>query len=404
MPERIRPQNGRVRLDHAATTPLSPAARQAWLEASGVDGNPSSVHASGRAARAILEDARERIAATLGVDAVEVVLTSGGTESLNLALKGLWWARAAGTRRILLPDGEHHATIDAVGWLEDREHAVVTRVPLDARGRLRPDAVREALGDGSDVALATMLAAGNETGTVQPVAAVAALCADRGVPLVVDAVAAYGRMPLDVGALRRAAGGGIAAVAVSAHKIGGPAGVGALVVSRDAAPVALVHGGGQQRGLRSGTEDHAAAAAFAAAAEDSVRRLAAERERQAGLAERLIAGVDALDAGVVVNSPRDVAERLPGIVHLAVPGAQGDSLMLLLDAAGIDVSTGSACRAGVTEPSHVLLAMGRSTADALGALRVSLGATSTEDDVDALLAALPDAIAAARRAGLVSLG
>ncbi|WP_314149324.1 aminotransferase class V-fold PLP-dependent enzyme, partial [uncultured Leifsonia sp.] len=245
-----------VYLDHAATTPMRPEAVAAFTGALGVVGNPSSIHSQGQQARRMLEEAREAVAATLGCDPVEVVFTSGGTEAINLAVKGMYWARNADAARprVLVPGGEHHATVDTVEWLERAEGARPHWLPLDAEGRILPPS----FAGSEDVALLTMLAVNNEVGTVQPVAALAADARAAGVPVHVDAVAAYGHQPIDF------AGLGVDALSVSAHKIGGPVGIGALVLARSSALVPLIHGGGQQRQVRSGTQDVAAAVAFAA--------------------------------------------------------------------------------------------------------------------------------------------
>lgn len=392
-----------VYLDHAATTPLRPEARDAWVETAASQGNPSSVHEAGQAARRTLEDARERIAATLGCDPIEVVFTSGGTESVNLALKGLWWARRAGSDAIVLPDGEHHATLDTVGWLAQPPGggARVVPVPVDRHARIDPALFADACA-GADVSLATAVVANNESGTLNDAVALSRAAADAGVPLHLDAVAAFGHVPVDVAGWRGDAPGpaGLVCTSVSAHKIGGPAGVGALVVSRHCTPSPLLHGGGQQRGLRSGTQDVAGAVAFAVAAELAVAELAREQDRIAALRDRLLAG---LRGAVPGAKPLGDPERhLPGTMQVLFPEARGDTLLFLLDQAGIAVSTGSACQAGVTEPSHVVRAMGYGPGEAQSVLRFSLGRTSTVADVDALLAALPDAharaAAAARRA------
>ncbi len=388
-----------VYLDHAATTPMRPEAIAAYAEALGVVGNPSSIHSQGQHARRLLEDARETVAGTLGCDPVEVVFTSGGTEAVNLAVKGLFWARNAEGRRrpvVLVPGGEHHATVDTVEWLVRHEGAVERELPLDGEGRIRLADTREALvRNGEEAALLTFLWVNNEVGTVQPVRALADAAAAAGVPVHVDAVAAYGHLPIDFASL------GVSALSVSAHKIGGPVGIGALVLSRSAQVVPLIHGGGQQRQVRSGTQDVAAAVSFAVAARAAHTELSAESARLSALRDRLIGGIRAaVPEAVLSGPPEGHPDRSPSNVHFTFPGAQGDSLLFLLDMAGISVSTGSACQAGIPEPSHVLIAMGRDEQDARSALRFTLGSTSTEADVDALLAALPGAYRSAARAGL----
>jgi cysteine desulfurase len=386
-----------VYLDHAATTPMLPAAIAAYAQALSVVGNPASIHSQGQNAKRMLEEAREKVAASVGSDPIEVVFTGGGTEAVNLGIKGLYWARAP-RPRILVPGGEHHATLDTVEWLGDHDNAIVEWLPVDELGRVDLDALRTSIEvDPASVALVTLLAANNEVGTIQPVKEVAAIAARHGIPVHVDAVSAYGHVPIDFALLRKA---GVSALSVSAHKIGGPVGIGALVLSRTANVVPLIHGGGQQRQVRSGTQDVAAAVAFAVAATDAVQNLPDENERLRSLRDQLVAGVSRLVPGAVLNGDSSPDGRLPGNAHFSFPGCEGDSLLFLLDAAGVCVSTGSACQAGIPEPSHVLAAMGRSAGESRGALRITLGRTSSSEDVGALLEALPGAYAQASRAGL----
>lgn len=393
----------RAYLDHAATTPMRAEARAAWLEASEIVGNASSIHGAGQDARRLLEDARDRLAAALDCQPIEVVFTSGGTESINLAIVGLLRSRRAATGRnvVVVPEGEHHATLDTVRWLESSGEAEARWVAIDAEARLDLSAWRAALVD-ERAALGTLLGANNEVGSLQPAAEASVAAADAGVPLHIDAVGTFGHVPLSFRGLRGEAqgGAGLVALSVSAHKVGGPVGVGALVVSRHVTLEALLHGGGQQRGLRAGTQDVAGAVAFSVAAELAVAELTAETARVSALRDELEARLRAEIPGVVVSAAD--ADRLPGHLHVVLPGAQGDSLLLLLDAAGVAVSTGSACQAGVPEPSHVLLAMGVAPDVAAGALRFTLGRASSASDVEALLAALPPAYDRARRAGLSS--
>ncbi|WP_368496765.1 cysteine desulfurase family protein [Herbiconiux sp. A18JL235] len=392
-----------VYLDHAATTPMLPVAREAYVDALGLVGNPSSIHSQGQQAKRMLEESREVVAASLGAEPIEVVFTSGGTESINLGVKGLYWARQKDSARpvVLLPGGEHHATVDAVEWLERHEGANVIVLPVDELGRLAPSVLEEALSvHGASVALVTLLWANNEVGTVQPVAELVAVAERFGVPVHIDAVAAYGYVPIDFGAV------GAALLSVSAHKIGGPVGVGALVVARRSEVEPLIHGGNQQR-VRSGTQDVAGATGFAAAARGVPGASGASAMGGAdtflvGLAalrDRLVAGVRAAVPEAVLRGDPSPEGRLPGNAHFTFPGCEGDSLLFLLDMAGFSVSTGSACQAGVPEVSHVLTAMGVPEAEARGALRFTLGHGTTEAEVDALVAALPAAYAAARKAG-----
>ena len=386
-----------IYLDHAATTPMLPEAIEAYTSALGIVGNPSSIHSQGQNAKRMLEEAREQVALSLGCDSIEVVFTSGGTESVNLAVKGLFWARNpagdAARPRILVPRGEHHATIDTVEWLERYENAILEWLPLDSIGRVSLDAVAAALERYDDIALVTLLWANNEVGTIQPVAEVVALADSYGVPVHADAVSAYQHLPIDF------ASSGLAALSVSAHKIGGPLGIGALALSRTATVVPLIHGGGQQRDVRSGTQDAPAAISFGVAARHPAPRLSALRDR-------VITGVLAAVPSATLRG--DPIDRLDNNAHFTFPACEGDSLLFLLDAAGFSVSTGSACQAGIPEASHVLLAMGLSEADARGALRITVGHTTTEADIDAFLAALPETVARATRAGFsdraVSIG
>ncbi len=385
-----------VYLDHAATTPLRAEARDAWLAAHEVPGNPSSIHGAGQAARRLLEDARDQLALVLGCQPIEIVFTSGGTEAANLALKGLWWSRPEGADAVVLPDGEHHATLDVVGWLAAAEHAAVRAVRLDTQGRIDSDAFSTAL---PGAAVATALVANNEVGTLQDVAGLASAASEAGVPLHLDAVSALGHVAVDFSGWRGAgsAPGGLAAMSVSAHKVGGPVGVGAAVVSRHARLTPLVHGGGQQRSLRAGTQDVAGAAAFAAAARAAEAERVAETVRLSALRDRLIDGIRAsIPAARLLGDP---VERLPGNAHVLFPDAAGETLLFLLDMAGIAVSTGSACQAGVAEPSHVVLALGLDDRAARSVLRFTLGYTSTPSDIDAVLARLPDAYARAVASG-----
>ncbi|WP_413248134.1 cysteine desulfurase family protein [Sinomonas flava] len=389
-----------VYLDHAATTPVTPAALAAYTAQIARGGNPSSLHAAGQSARRALEDARESLAASLGAHPTEVVFTSGGTEADNLAVKGLYWSRQAEDprrTRILCSGIEHHAVADTVEWLEAHEGAEAVWLPCDAAGETSLEALREEIArDPGAVALVALMWANNEVGTVQPVREAVRIAAEHGIPVHSDAVQAFGHLPVDFRA------SGLATMAVSGHKIGAPVGVGALVVRRDVVLTPVLHGGGQQRGLRSGTLDSAGAAAFAAAAHDAVAHLPEESRRLAGLRDRLLDGIAREVPDAVVSGPADRGEeaRLPGIAHLTFPGCEGDSLLFLLDMAGIATSTGSACTAGVPRPSHVLTAMGRTEDEARGAQRFSLGWNSTEADVDALLAAIGPAVAQARAAGM----
>jgi cysteine desulfurase len=383
-------------LDHAATTPMLPEAIEAYATTAGRVGNASSLHGAGRAARRSVEEARERVAAALGARPSEVIFTGGGTESDNLAVKGIFWSRHAddGVRtRVIATASEHHAVLDAVEWLGRFEGAHVSWLPVDPHGRVDPQGLRAELeAHPGEAAMITAMWANNEVGTVQPVAELAAVAAEFGVPLHTDAIQAVGQVPVDFAA------SGAAALTVTGHKLGGPAGVGALLLAREVSCTPLLHGGGQERDVRSGTLDVAGITSFAVAVEMAVKAQAEFATRVAALRDQLVAGVRAAVPDAVLNG--DPQLRLPANAHFSFPGCEGDALLLLLDAQDIACSTGSACSAGIAQPSHVLIAMGADDARARSTLRFSLGHTSTVDDVDALVAALPAAVERARRAGL----
>lgn len=387
----------RVYVDHAATSPLRESARDAWLAAQRQVGNASSVHEAGRTARRLIEDARDLTASLLGCDSVEVVFTSGGTESINLALKGLWWSRAD-RDAIVLPDGEHHATLEAVGWLAT-QGAAVRPVPLDGEGRIQPDDFANEL---EGAALATAIAANNEIGTINDVAALAARARQAGVPLHVDAVAALGTVPIRFSDWRGSAAGneGLVAVSLSGHKIGAPIGSGVLVAARAARLTPLLHGGAHQRGLRAGTEDAAGAAAFAAALQEAEGERDEYVERVAVLRDRLRRGISQAVPGAEFLGPR--ADRLPTNLHVLFPDALGETLLFLLDQSGVSASTGSACQAGVTEPSHVVRAIGRDERAARSVLRFTLGPETTSEDIDSVIAAVGPAYRRGRAASVRS--
>jgi cysteine desulfurase len=390
---------GTFYLDHAATTPMVPEAVEAMAARLGDVGNPSSLHASGRAARRLVEEARETLAEALGARPSEVLFTGGGTESDNLAVKGLYWQRRSedpDRRRILASAVEHHAVMDAVLWLAEHEGAVVEWLPVDPAGRVHPETLETALAaDPGSVALVTVMWANNEVGTVQPVEALAAVATSYDVPFHSDAVQAFGALPIDFAA------SGLDAMTVTGHKVGGPLGAGLLVLGRSVDLVPVLHGGGQERDVRSGTLDTPAIVGLAAAAEVAVKRRAERAERIAGLRDDLVRRVlEVVPDAVLGGDPRLTSEhRLPGNAHFSFPGCEGDALLLLLDARGIECSTGSACSAGVPQPSHVLLAMGVPEALARGSLRFSLGHTSAQADVDAVAEAIGPVVERARRAG-----
>lgn len=380
-----------IYLDYAASAPVRPEAREAFVSALAVSGNPSSIHRDGQRARQLVEDARAVIASSLGCDPIEIVFTSGGTESVNLGITGLFRARHEADpqrMRIIVPEAEHHATMDTVEALAKHEGAVIDWIPVDSLGRISVDAWGEALERSPEtIAVATFLWANNEVGTIQPVAQLAALAEAAGVPVHVDAVAAYGH--LDVCILP-----GITTLSVAGHKVGSVPGIGALFVSRAAKLQALIHGGGQQRELRSGTQSAALASSLAAAVSASEQGADIEegrlREIRHDLVQRIREDID----GVTLTG--DLTDRLENNVHLVVEGASSADMLYLLDEAGISVSAGSACQAGVSRPSHVLLAMGFDEKQASSSLRITFGHATSASEIDALLDALPAVIAKAR--------
>ena len=391
----------RVYLDHAATTPMHPEAIAAMTAQLSTAGNPSSLHASGRAARRVVEESREAVARAINARPGEIVFTSGGTESDNLAVKGLYWARLGADprrTRILSTAVEHHAVLDTLHWLEERG-ADVELLPVNRCGRLRLDALREAVErDPASVALVTVMWANNEVGTVQPIREVVEIAHAHGIPVHTDAVQAIGQVPVDFAAVD------VDALTLTAHKVGGPFGVGALVLRREIDLTPLLHGGGQERDVRSGTLDAPAIAGFDAAVELSVARQPEHAARVAALRDDLLRRVAEQVPDAVLNGDKDcsVTNRLPGNAHIQFPGCEGDSLLMLLDARGIECSTGSACSAGVPQASHVLLAMGADEVAARSALRFSLGHTTTQADVDELVGVIGPVVERARAAGIAS--
>jgi cysteine desulfurase len=385
-------------LDHAATTPMLPVAAERMADLLGQAGNASSLHAAGRRARRVVEEARESVAAALGARPSEVVFTSGGTESDNLAVKGLFWARRAvdpRRRRVLVSAIEHHAVMDSALWLVEHDGADVTWLPVDGTGRVDPGALRDAIEEApDDVALVSVMWANNEVGTVQPIAELADVAHGYGIPFHTDAVQAVGQLRVDFAA------SGSDAMTVTGHKFGGPIGAGALLLGRDVDCKPVLHGGGQERDVRSGTLDVPALGALAVAVEAAIADQPVRAQRLREMRDALVAGVLSAVPDAVVNGDDTLSpeRRLPGNAHFSFPGCEGDALLMLLDARDIECSTGSACSAGVARPSHVLLAMGHDEERARGSLRFSLGHTSTPADVDALVCAIAPVVDRARSA------
>jgi cysteine desulfurase len=402
----LKPRRGsavsKVYLDHAATTPMLPEALEAMVIELAYTGNPSSLHNAGRRARRVIEESREQIAQTYGARPSEVIFTSGGTEADNLAIKGLYWSRRASgaasggkpRKRILATAIEHHAVLDCVRWLGEHEEAEVEWLGVDSVGRLSPDVLRETIErDPDSVALVSVMWANNEVGTIQPIAELAAVAAEHSIPFHSDAVQAAGQLPV------RLAASGATALTITAHKIGGPVGAGALLLARGEDPVPVLHGGGQERDVRSGTLDTAAIAGFAVAADWAARNQTEHAARIAKLRDELISAVRSEVPDAILNGPEPGTDRLASNAHFSFPGCEGDALLMLLDAKDIACSTGSACTAGVAQPSHVLLAMGADRARAKSSLRFSFGHTSTQDDVEALREVIGEVVDRARRAG-----
>jgi len=387
-------------LDHAATTPMHPAAAAAVAAEMSVVGNASSLHASGRRARRVVEESREAIATALGARPSEVVLTGGGTESDNIALKGLYWARRAEDprrRRVVVSSVEHHAVLDSAQWLAAEQGAEVVLLPVDAAGRVSPDSLEAVLADDpGSVAVVSVMWANNEVGTVQPVAQLAQVARAHGIPFHTDAVQAVGQLPVSFEA------SGVDAITVTGHKFGGPSGAGVLLLRRGLACTPLTHGGGQEREVRSGTLDVPAVAGLAVALRIAVDEQPDRAARLARLRDDLLVRVCAAVPDAVVNGAGAGPQRLPGNAHLSFPGCEGDSLLMLLDARGVECSTGSACSAGIAQPSHVLLAMGCEEDRARGSLRFSLGHTSTPQDIEALADVIGGVVERARRAGALT--
>jgi cysteine desulfurase len=385
----------KVFLDHASTTPLRPSAKKAMLKGLEIAANPSSVHSLGQHTRNLLEDARDSIARSLDCNRSEVIFNSGGTESDNQAIKGLFWERNKATARkvVISSRAEHHAVLDTVEWLEKHEGAEVVWIDVDSLGQIDFKQLADEIHQRQDeIALISLMWVNNETGVITDIPRVCSVASQHGIPVHSDAIAAAGHIPISF------KDSGLAAMTVSGHKLGAPIGVAVLIVGRSVKLESLVHGGGQERALRSGTMNYPMAMAMAAALEEASSELG-WREKQLGeLRDYLEAEVKRLIPEVEITVAG--GNRLPDNSHMIFPGCQGDSLLFLLDIAGVEVSTGSACQAGVIGPSHVLVAMGKTEEEANGCLRITLGYNSTKEDVDKFLKAISEAYAGAKRAGL----
>lgn len=372
-----------VYLDHAATTPMADAAIAAMTNSLSKIGNPSSLHTQGRATRKDVEDAREVIANSVGALPSEIIFTGSGTEADNAAIKGLFWK--SGKKVIVISAVEHHAVLDPARWLVEHEGAELIEIPVTKTGLIDLDFLKDLIAKrGNEIALISVMHSNNETGVIQPVAEVVKIAGD--IPVHTDAVQSFTKTPLSYKEL------GVTSLALSAHKVGGPHGIGVLVLRRAYEIPALLHGGGQEREIRSGTLNAPSIVALAAAVEKSNY----DATRVSALRDRFEAGLRASVPDAYINGVD--APRLPGITNVTFPGTQSDSLLLLMDSEKVSCSTGAACSAGVHRPSHVLLAMGHTEVTAQSSLRFSCGATSTESDIDFALSVLPTVINRGRAA------
>ena len=377
-----------IYLDHAATTPMVESSLIAMTNQLAALGNPSSLHTHGRATRKTLEDARELIAKEVGCLPSEVIFTASGTEANNIALKGLYWSgRDKGKHVVVISSIEHHAILDPAHWLAEHELAEVIEIPVNTDGIIDLAFLKNLVESRSnEIAVISVMHSNNETGVLQPITDVVAIAGD--IPVHTDAVQSFKKTPLSFSQL------GVTAMTISAHKIGGPLGIGALILKRTIEIPSLLHGGGQEREIRSGTLNAPGIVGFATAAASSHYNAGAV----AGLRDRFISSVQSLIPDAVINGL--ASKRLPGIINITFPGTQSDTLLLLMDAQHVSCSTGSACSAGVHEASHVLLAMGHSEITAQSSLRFSFGATSTASECDFVVSVLPDVIARGRAANL----
>ena len=386
-----------IYLDHAATTAIFPVVAERFVEDLQKLGNPSSIHSAGQSARSMLEGAREDLARVVNCDRQEVVFTSGGTESDNLAIKGLYWAATNSNpeRNIIVSAyTEHHAVIDPIEWLEKYEGARVHWLGVNEHGLVNLVELQDFISENSSqIALISLMWSNNETGVITDIRKVVELAKPHEIPVHTDAVAAFGHTEISFVP-------GLAAMSLSAHKVGGPVGVGALIVARDAKLQSLQQGGGQERDIRGGTMNAAGARAFASAARMSVTKLSTESWSRHDLLNHLTAGVS--QAVPSARFSRGSTPGVPDLAHFTFPGCSGDSMLYLFDQHEIAVSTGSACTAGVARASHVLLAMGRTEAEATGTLRISIGRDTTKAEIDKFLSVLPEVHSQALKAGLTA--
>lgn len=376
-----------IYLDHAATTPMSPTAIEAMSNALAIIGNPSSLHADGRAVRKYVEDARDLLAKNIGCAASEIIFTGSGTEANNIAIKGIFWKRnQEASRPIVITSAiEHQAVLEPAQWLAAHEGAQHITVPTTSNGAISLDALQLLVAEhGDSIALISVMHSNNETGVIQPIADVVEIAGD--IPVHSDAIQSWSKVPFSFKDL------GLFAASLSGHKVGGPIGIGILVLQRGIDIPALIHGGGQEREIRSGTVNSPSIVALASA----ISKSNYSTHDVAALRHSFERGIGHVIPDATINGSE--AERLPGISSVTIPGALNETLLLLLDGEKISCSTGAACTAGVHRPSHVLEAMGLDEDSVMSTLRFSFGSTSTQADVDSVIAALPAVVERARSA------
>ena len=385
----------RVYLDNAATTPISEVALQAFIEQARQIGNPSSLHTYGRKVRKDLEESREKLATLIGCHSSEIIFTGSGTEANNLAIKGAYWHRNQGGKQrnvIVISGFEHHAVLDPARWLEDFEGAEVVEVSVSKDGFVQLAELQSLVAERHDeIALISIMHSNNEVGTLQPIAEISTIADEFQIPLHTDAVQSLGKVPLSFKDL------GLFAMTISAHKVGGPIGVGALILQKGIDITPILHGGGQERDIRSGTLNAAGVISFVAAVQSAMRDRKATAEKISALRKKLIAAIQSEIPDAKLNGVLD-GPTLPGIANISFPNTESDALLLLFDAEGIACSTGSACSAGVQEASHVLMAMGMSEKEARSSLRFSLGTGNSDSDIEYLQTCIKRVIERARAA------
>ena len=376
-----------IYLDHAATTPINIAALDAFNEQIKKIGNASSVHNQGRSVRKDVEDARHKISELIGAMPSEIIFTASGTEANNLAIKGFFWQ--SGKKLIVTSAFEHHAVLDPIEWLKEHQGAEVIYIPIKRDGFIDLEFLKDVVAERrNEIAVISIMHSNNELGSIQPIAEVVQIAG--AIPVHTDAVQSFGKIPFNFEEL------GVSAATLSAHKIGGPLGVAALVLKHGIDLAPLLHGGGQEREIRSGTINAPGIVAFAKAAEIAIATRESNFKVIRELRDQLITGLKHAVPDLILNSPADPA--LPGVVNISIPGTESDALLLLLDSEGVSASAGSACSAGVPRPSHVLIAMGIAEELADASLRISIGASNTSDEIKKVISLMPSVVERARKA------